>query len=253
MSRGGYGSFARYYDRLQKACGTDYEEIGEYYKRILVQNGVSKGILLDLACGTGVLSRYFEKSGYDVIGTDASFEMLNAALSEKEPNSNIQYLSQDMTALDLYGTVDACICVLDGFNHLDGRNGVKKAFEKVSLFINTGGVFVFDVNTLHKHKNILSGSSFVFELEELFCVWRNFSGEDNDEDTVDVELDFFKRNGKGLYSRETECFSEKAYSINEITILLEECSFKVIGCYDWLTFNKGNEDCEKVVFAAVKK
>ena len=234
-----YSQFAAFYDRLQEA---DYSEIGAYYHKFLHKNG----ILLDLACGTGKLSRYFADLGYDVIGADVSPEMLSEAM--KEPRRNIQYLLQDMTQLDLYGTIDCCICTLDGINHLPDAAAVKRTFERVALFMNSGGVFAFDLNTLYKHNKTLSGNSFIFDFENLYCVWNNSRCTDG---KIDMTLDIFAKQGNS-WQRYTESLSERAYPISEIVQMLTNTGFGDIKIYDWLTEDPADELSEKAVFVAVK-
>ncbi|MCL2107999.1 MAG: class I SAM-dependent methyltransferase [Oscillospiraceae bacterium] len=242
-----YGVFARFYDRLQEA---DYEEIGGYYHRLLQENAVKTGaILLDLACGTGRLSRYFADLDYDVIGADISPEMLSIAAGT--PCKNIQYLCQDMCSLDLFGTIDCCVCALDGLNHLQNAAAVQRAFERVGLFMNRGGVFVFDMNTLHKHNQILSGNSFIYDLENLYCVWNNSVAEGG---RIDMSLDIFAReNSMGnMWQKYTERLAETAYDAAKVAEMLEVAGFGGVKIYDWLSDYPANELSEKAVFLAIK-
>ena len=226
----------------------DYPARAEYYLKLLSDNGVSSGILLDLGCGTGTMSLLMDSSGYDVIGVDSSVEMLNIA-REKAASKNILLLNQPMEELDLYGTVDCAISVLDCINHLEGKDAVKEAFAKVSLFMNPGGVFVFDVNTVYKHREILADSCFITETDEVFCAWQNSL---NGDDSVDIALDFFENIG-GDYRRSSEFFTEYAYKTDEIKEMLEEAGFDIIGVYDDMSFENVREDSERAVFAARKR
>ena len=45
-----------------------------------------------------------------------------------------------MRNLDLFGTIDACICTLDSLNHLIEDEDFVAAVEKVALFMNPGGI-----------------------------------------------------------------------------------------------------------------
>ncbi len=242
----GYAAFAAFYDAL--TANVDYTEIAAYYDRLNRAFGGKKGILLDLACGTGSLSVLLSKMGYDVIGTDSSPEMLSEALSKE--HSSIQYLCQSMTELDLYGTIGAAVCSLDSINHLLGQAEVLRAFERVSLFCEPGALFLFDVNTVYKHERVLGNQCFVCETDSVYCVWQNeYLGGGKTE----ITLDFFSEEKDGRYERCSEEFSETAYPEEELRALLERAGFEVCAVYDYLTENPPREDSEKLTFVARKR
>lgn len=244
-----YDNFSRFYDMLTD--NVEYEKRADYFCRLLSMCGIKEGILLDLGCGTGSVSVKMAEKGFDVIGVDSSIGMLNAAQQKMfESGKHMLLLNQKMQEIDLYGTVDCAICVLDGINHLDSAEDVRKTFEKVSLFMNPGGAFAFDVNTIHKHKNVLADNAFVFEPDGLFCVWQNnYNSSDN---SVEISLDFFEEED-GVYYRTGESFSERAYELDEIKKWLENSGFEVVGIFDDLTTDEVRADSEKAVFLARKK
>lgn len=191
------------------------------------------------------------KKGFDVIGVDSSIGMLNAARQKTyESGEQILLLNQSMDDIDLFGTVDCAVCVLDSINHLDGAQQVKRTFEKVSLFMNPGGAFAFDVNTLYKHKNVLADNTFVYDLDELYCVWQNNFNEA--DGSVDITLDFFEEDD-GAYYRSYESFTERAYDLADIAKWLEDAGFEVIGIFDDMTTEKAHPETERAVFLAKKK
>ncbi len=245
----GYGKFAWFYDRLTD--NVEYDKIAAAVDRYVERFGGRKNILLDIACGTGSLCERFAKMGYDVIGIDSSEQMLNAALDKKyDSGLPIQYLCQDMTKLDMYGTVDVTVCTLDSINHLTDIEAVMKVFERVSLFAYPDGLFIFDVNTVYKHREVLSNNAFVYDLDGLFCVWQNeYNAEDS---SVDIYLDFFERNGQGGYDRYQESFAEKAYSRELIRQCLNKAGFEVLGEYDGYTDAPPAEDSERIVYVVRK-
>ena len=204
-------------------------------------------MLLDLACGTGTLSLALAKYGYDMILSDLSAEMLVFA-RERLPDALI--LCQSMTQLDLYGTINHAVCSLDSINHLLKPCDVKAAFSSVSLFMEKGGVFVFDVNTIHKHENVLGNNSFVSEKDNVFCVWQN--SYKRKSKTVDINIDIFIEE-ENKYTRLRESFSERAYSIEDIKKWLNETGFEVTGVYDDMTLNEPSDTSERVYFTAVKR
>ena len=244
-----YDNFSRFYDLLTD--NVEYKKRADYFCRLLSLCGINGGILLDLACGTGSISVEMSKKGFDVIGVDSSIGMLNAARQKTyECGEQVLLLNQSMDDIDLFGTVDCAVCVLDSINHLDGAQQVKRTFEKVSLFMNPGGAFAFDVNTLYKHKNVLADNTFVYDLDELYCVWQNNFNEA--DGSVDITLDFFEEDD-GAYYRSYESFTEKAYDLADIAKWLEDAGFEVIGIFDDMTTEKAHPETERAVFLAKKK
>ena len=243
-----YHKFAQYYDIL--TSNIDYQKHSDYYDNIISQHMPDKGILLDLACGTGSLSEAMAKKGYDVIGVDLSEEMLSIALDKKfDSGLPIQYLCQDMCRLDMYGTIDVTICALDSLNHLPDINSVKRAIERVSLFLNPGGIFIFDINTIYKHKNILGNNTFVYDTDDVYCIWQNTYNKK--DDSVLIELNFFEKDSD-IYRRYDESFTEKAYKINELTKICENSGLEVLNIFDYLTDNLPREDSEKLTVVTRK-
>lgn len=244
-----YDDFSRFYDLLTD--NVEYEKRADYFCRLLSMCGIEEGILLDLGCGTGSMSVKMAERGFDVIGVDSSIGMLNAAQQKMfESGKHMLLLNQNMQEIDLYGTVDCAICVLDGINHLDSAEDVRKTFEKVSLFMNQGGAFAFDVNTVYKHKNVLADNVFVYEPDGLFCVWQN--NFDETDNSVEISLDFFEEED-GVYYRSSESFAERAYELGDIKKWLEDSGFEVMGIYDDLTTDEVKSDSERAVFLARKK
>jgi len=244
-----YDIFSGFYDRLTD--NVEYEKRADYFCRLLSMCDIKSGILLDLGCGTGSMSVKMAEKGFDVIGVDTSIGMLGVAQQKMyESGQKILFLNQPMQDIDLYGSVDCAICVLDGINHLNNSDEVRQTFEKVSLFMNKDGAFAFDVNTIYKHKNVLADNSFIYEFDDLFCAWQNnYNEEDN---SVDITLDFFEEED-GVYYRSGENFSEQAYELDEISAWLEETGFEIIGVYDDLTTEPVKSDSERAVILAKKK
>ena len=250
----GYHSFSYFYDSLTR--NIDYKKRAEYFDMLIKKHGGTKNLLLDLACGTGSLSEEMSRMGYDVIGIDSSEEMLNSAIEKKlESGLNIQYLCQDMTKLDMFGTIDVTICALDGLNHLPSLGAIEQTVRRVSLFCEPRGLFIFDINTPYKHRNILGNNTFVYDMENVYCVWQNtyHAGEDN---RVDMVLDLFERQeqgqGNGLYSRYEDGFSEIAFEESVIDGILLECGFEIAGKYDYDSLLPPEKDSEKLVYVARK-
>ena len=244
-----YNSFATVYDELTK--NVDYKSRAQYIAEILKKYKISNGLLLDLACGTGSLSIELAKKGFEVIGTDASYDMLSEAHNKAAENDvNIMFLCQRMEETDLYGSVRAIVCVLDSINHLTDYSLVKQTFSNLKNFLDTDGIIIFDANTLHKHQKVLADNVFVYDEKNVYCIWRNKLLEDNK--TVNISLDFFVKDGE-VYSRSGESFNEVAYSDAELTAAVEEGGFTVLSRFAESTFNAPTETTQRVTYVVGKK
>ena len=244
-----YGAFASVYDLLTE--DVEYAQRGEYFISLIEKFGGKRdGVLLDLACGTGSLSEIFAQKGFRVTGADISPDMLAVAENKRvRSGSNIRYICQDMCELELGQPADVTVCALDSLNHLEGIEEVRTVFEKVYEYTSQGGLFIFDMNTLYKHHEVLADNTFVFDEEEVYLVWQNFL----EGDRVDISLDFFIPDEKGRYRRFSEDFSETAYPADSISRLLRECGFEVLGLFGENSLEPPDDCCERVIYIAKKE
>ena len=245
-----YGVFSEFYDAL--TANVSYDTVSQVLSSLLTRYGKSRGLLLDLACGTGSVSVRLAKKGYEVIGVDLSPEMLSEAQNKAySAGQNILFLCQDMTALDLYGTVDAAVCTLDGLCHLPNEESVFAALQKVSLFMNPGGVFLFDVNSVYKHRAVLGNNTFVYDTDDVYCVWQNTLLPDGV--TVQMDLDFFEPvSDAGDYVRQSERFTERAYPRETLEAMLKKAGFTVLDVFDGYSEKPAHDTSERLLFAVRK-
>ncbi len=248
----GYGDFACYYDLLTE--NVDYESRCNYISSLLAENGISKGILLDLACGTGTLSLLLSEKGYDVIGVDASEEMLSQAQEKKmEADADIIFLCQRMEDLDLFGTINAAVCTLDSINHVTDENSVREIFRRVSLFMEDKGIFLFDVNTPYKHIEILGDNTFIYDMDDVYCVWQNSTDENL---LTNVSLDIFEKDTENeedeIWYRYSEDFCERGYDLDTLKEMLTENKFEIIAVYEEMTKEPVRDNTQRAVFIAKK-
>lgn len=214
-----YETLALFYDRL--TADVDYGCFADRYERAFAEVGGEYRLLLDLCCGTGSLSLEMSRRGYELISVDASEEMLAEA---REKCSSLPlpplFLQQDAAVLDLYGTVDAAFCSLEGVNYLSPSQ-LESLLGRLYLFIRPGGLFLFDIRSPEFLRS-LDGDTFVDEDEEVFCVWR--ADFDPELDALVYGIDLFSREGR-LWRRSREEHIEYAHSASELSALLAEHGF----------------------------
>jgi len=240
-----YETLAAHYDRFTQ--DVDYSAFVAYYKKAWDRAGISPALTLDLACGTGTISHMLAEDGYEVIGVDASPEMLMEAYSKMSTaDTPPVFINQRMDELDLYGTINAVVCALDSVNYITDPEELLRAFEKVSLFMEPDGVFIFDANTDAKFIS-LDGTAYTREDENTFCVYQL-----DYEDRICVHtVDIFEKHGK-TYRRTTEYHEERGYTISELTEMLRKAGFDRIEACKAFSFDPAEDNEHRVFFLARK-
>lgn len=248
----GYEAIARVYDKLNAEI--DYEKWADFFEACF-ERFLNKRpeLVLDLACGTGRMTRTLAKRGYDMIGVDGSDSMLSEAYMQG--GENILYLLQDMREFELYGTVGAVVCCLDSVNYLLSEDDVKTTFKNVHNYLDPDGVFLFDMNTPYKFENIYGDMSYILEDEgeegTVFCGWQN--DYDRESGICDFYLSLFEENGDGSYDRSDEHQREKCYTLDTVKKLLCESGFELLGIYSDYSFSECTQDTERWYIAARAK
>jgi SAM-dependent methyltransferase len=218
-----YEALARSYDRLTD--DVPYPELASFYEKLVkTEKKPEPRLLLDLCCGTGTLTDLLAARGYEMIGVDASPEMLSVAREKSETldcRVKPMYLCQEASGLDLYGTVEGAVCCLDGMNYIPPEE-LFELFRRLHLFIEPDGAFAFDMHS-PEHLHELDGQTFVDETEDMLCLWRaEFDGEEN---ALFYGMDIFRRRGS-LWSREEEEHIEFAHEPGQLCALLKQAGFK---------------------------
>jgi len=239
-----YNAFSEFYDLLM--ADAQYDERAEYVLGLFREFGDTPTLLLDLGCGSGEFTKRFAEAGIETIGVDPSEDMLSSA-REKLPEG--LFLNQSGAELDLYGTVDGAVCLMDSLNHITDYGELCDTLGKVSLFLEPGKLFIFDLNTEYKHREILGDNAFITETDEVMCCWQNFTDETL---KTDIYLDFFAREEDGRYRRESDEFSERAYSPLQIEKALEKAGLQILAVLDDMTREPQNDTSERVYYVTKK-
>lgn len=243
-----YSYFADYYDQLTE--NVDYAEKADYFIKLLEKHNHKPGVTLDLACGTGTFLLELKKRGIDVFGADMSSDMLSQAqMKACEHGYQILLLCSRMQDLELPYKIDTCVCTLDSINHITSKKELIKAFGRISEFLADDGLFVFDANTVYKHREILGDNCYIYDTDTVFCAWQNNYIERNHK--VIITLDFFEPDGD-VYVRTCEQFAERAYTHNEIEEMLLSAGMETAALYDDMSFEPP-DDCTQREIYVVRK
>lgn len=247
-----YEKFANVYDHMMDQI--PYEEWFEQLKNYLVSHGVEQGTICELGCGTGTMTERFAKAGYQMIGVDSSAEMLALAQDKKlEAGSDILYLQQDMTKLELSEPVDTFLSVCDSVNYLLQDDALAAVFSRVKEYLKPEGYFIFDLKTAYCYRNIIGNQTWVEQDEEVSYIWENYYYED--QDINEYMLTIFRRQlDSDLYERIEEAHYQKAYSVDKLEKLLDESGLSMVECFDSSMQGPPTENSERIyVVAKVKE
>lgn len=245
-----YTSFARVYDTFMD--NIPYEEWAVYLTGLLNEYGVNDGLVLDLGCGTGNMTELLAKEGYDMIGVDNAEEMLEIAMEKREKSGHdILYLLQDMRELELYGTVRAVVSVCDSVNYIDEEEDLTEVFRLVNNYLDPGGVFIFDFNTLYKYREILGDRTIAENREDCSFIWDNYYYEE--ERINEYELSIFIREKENLFRRYEETHFQRGYTLDEMIRMIKDSGLEFVTAYDAFTREAPKEDSERIYVIAREK
>lgn len=276
-----YTSFAQVYDLFMD--NVPYEEWGSYLTGLLREYGICSGTVAELGCGTGKMTRLLAAAGYDMIGVDNSEEMLEFAreaeyeadawdetdeseeLTEpekadelcglEEPDESdepadrgILYLLEDMRELELYGSVRAVVSVCDSMNYILEEADLREVFSRVHEYLEEDGVFIFDLNTVYKYRDLLGETTIAENREEGSFIWENYFDEESAVNEYDLTL-YIREDGES-YRRFEEVHYQRAYDLKTIGRLLADAGMDLLAAYDAFTKEPVRDDSERIYVVA---
>ncbi len=239
-----FSTLADFYDSIN---GSAYEPYADFLEKSFKLSNIPVREVLDLGCGTGGICAILADRGFDMVGVDISTDMLMVA-RERNLGKNTLLLCQDMREFELYGTVQAVYSSFDCLNYITESKDLKQVFALVHNYLESGGVFVFDINTEFRYTQILDGKSFVYETEDNLAVWR--SAFDKEEKLCEFEIDNFTKLSGNKYIRESETQIQRLYTHQEI--LDAACGFDLVETSGGKGFD-GCDEAEKTYYVFRKR
>ena len=255
-----YESFARVYDTFMD--NVPYDEWADYLIRKLREKGIGDGLVLDLGCGTGQITRRLADAGYDMIGVDGSADMLQIAQEAEYARGrdaaaggpqrrDILYLQQDIREFELYGTVRAVISTCDSLNYITSAEDLLQVFRLVNNYLDPKGLFLFDLNTVSHYRDLCADNTFAESRDDCSFIW------ENDYDSVsginEYDLTLFLRREDGLYERFFETHREKAWETETVRAILEEAGMRYMGALEAYTDAPASDGSDRVLICAAEQ
>ncbi len=238
-----YTTFAEVYDEMMEDI--PYEEWCRYLVGLLQEFGVKDGLVLELGCGTGIMTELLAENGYDMIGVDSSEEMLAEALEKREKSGHdILYLQQDMREFELFGTVRAVVSVCDSINYILEEKELVQVFSLVNNYLDPEGVFIFDMKTEHFYRDLAGDAVYGQNGEDVSLIWENcYYPEDR---INEYSLAMFLREEDGRYRKEEEVHYQRAYTVEEVRRAMEAAGLQWVAAWDAFTQNPPTEESSRI-------
>lgn len=240
-----YEDFSYIYDKL--SFDLDYEGYADNILKLAKEYKIKKENMLELAAGSGMLTKYFFDEFENIDALDISPDMLNV-FANKYDNDNINLIYYDMVEFENPGKYDLIVILLDSINYVTDPKDLQKLFDNCYKNLKDEGILVFDINSEYKMTQVFGSNCYVYEYEDIFYTWGNFY----EDDLVDMHLNFFVENEDGSYDRIYEYQQERIYRTNEVTKMVEQAGFKDVKTYDEDDFGRVKDDSQRILFSAVK-
>lgn len=248
-----YYNFSYVYDLFMDE--TPYDTWTKNVINLLADYGLKEGMLVDLGCGTGQMTKRLYDKGFSMIGVDLSEDMLTVANGENQPG-DILYICKDMRELELHGTVNGFVSFCDSLNYIQTWDDLKQVFSNVSKYLGPGGMFVFDMNTPYKYETLLADHIFSDTREEGSFIWENEYDPNTRENIYDLTLyikgDVLYGDGNESFFRFFETHIQHCYTEEEVKEALSFAGLSFIESIDADTMERLNETSERMYFVAKK-
>lgn len=249
METEAYAGFAEVYDQFMD--NVPYAEWCGYVCEQLTEYNINDGLILELGCGTGTFTELLASRGYDMIGVDNAEDMLAIAMEKKAASGHeILYLLQDMREFELYGTVRAVVSVCDCMNYVTDPAELLSVFKLVWNYLDWDGLFIFDMNTVYKYRELLGDNVFAENRENCSFIWENVF--DEQEMLNEYGMTFFIKEGNSYQKYEEEHY-QRAYELNQVIELLEKAGLSFVKACDAMTHQPLSSDSERQVIIARKE
>ncbi|MFA1738798.1 class I SAM-dependent DNA methyltransferase [Lysinibacillus fusiformis] len=243
-----YERFAHVYDELQADIPYNL------YVDWVVQHAPSGQYkkLLDIGCGTGVLSLLFAQAGYKVSGVDLSEEMLSIATERfTDTGYEAPFYCMSMDELDGFEEVDVVTIAIDSLNYVVEEQAVYTTLEQIYQALRDGGQLFFDVHSLFKMTEIFLDGPFTYDDGDISYVWHTEPGDF--EHSIIHQMTFYVREATSdLYERFDEEHIQRTFPIEQYMTWLRDIGFSDVEVTSDFTDEAPEYESERIFIRAVK-
>jgi len=199
--------------------------------------GIDHGLVIDLGCGSGILSEQLSAAGYDVLGIDVSEAFIAVA---RRRVTRGEFRVESLLTAELPGCV-AVAAVGECLNYLfDERHcsdGVRQVLERAFAALQPGGLLVLDIAQPGRVPGGTSKSYFEGEDWTVLVA----AVEDPREKLLTRHITSFRKAGE-LYRRDHEVHRQRLLPGTEVESWLKAIGFEVrtLDAYGSVPFSAGD-------------
>lgn len=224
MQRPPFTALAAVYDAIM--ADVEYDHWADFILTYARDGELVPQRALDLACGTGGMTRELLRAGLEVVGLDGSAEMLGVA---RERLPDVRFEQGDLRDFELGEHFDLITCVFDSLNNLLSPADLGKALERMHAHLRAGGLATFDLNTRLGVRELWEGDAIEGLVqtpagEEVHYHWSHHY--DAAEELGIVQAFCRLMNADGSAQEFVETHRERGYDPDEVAPLLEKAGFQ---------------------------
>ncbi len=247
--------------------------MNQYLSEVLIRHPIAGRRALDLACGTGTLALLLADAGWDVVGLDASADMLDQArakAADLETPGSATFVLGDMRALEprtenqepansesvlgsqfsvLSSRFNLVTCFYDSLNYMLTEADLAACFRMAARALAPGGLFVADMNTRYFLEHDWGTCEVI---EQIDFVQISQSYFDPATECSTMALTGFAGDDERGYRRFDETHIERAYPPELLGGLLRSAGMDVEAAYDCFTFQPPSERTQRIAWIARK-
>jgi SAM-dependent methyltransferase len=188
--------------------------------------------VLDLGCGSGLLTERIAAAGLPVLGIDGSRAMLARARERcAKHGPRVRLLARDLAALRLAPVHALAVACHDVMNHLPSAAALRRVLGSVRRALAPGGVFVFDALTDWAFETYWPDNTHRLEGPHgdlwMDCDW------DPVRRRGTAHMTAYVHDGRGRYARHETTLHEYARSDRELTNALHAAGFAEVWRMPW--------------------
>lgn len=244
-----YSELAPFYDLLMSHV--NFKGITDFYIKLAKMHNWNGSRILDLACGTGNITLELFRQGYSVTGIDLSQEMLTMA-EEKIRSAGFEpdFYCQNMINLQVPERYDLIISAFDSMNYVLREEDLSRVMVRVNEALKPGGLFIFDVHSEYKFKEVFGGNTFTYSGSDYSYIWQN--KYDSKKSISSMSLDIFIQVKDDIYRRIEEYHQERCYLPEHLQRLLESSGLGVLAVFGDQKLKRPGPKAERIYFVAQK-